>query len=352
MTKPAYLILYLISGKKIQNRLIKDDIETVIVDIYDLTLASFICETISVLFACCVTALVRSECQKSKVVIMCPNLIKFALIFATLVLDLWTVALINDNNVSQIFDKMVHNNCYTRDSERDITDLASNLEQVLTFGAIEAVIDFLAIAFDLCSYGLGGFEETSGIIFFAIHCVGIFFDIIISAVNFFGYVIPAFDVYNQQSDLDSRCYSFSYETNIDSDDTIVSTSIPINGTNATISQIFGKNNNQHDLIWQEITMVVLVSIAGCGFLMTCFGVGWEVCPDDPCKVFQGDPCKNFPRDPCMSVMGFASMFFVVLLLCMVGGLLLVFLVEPWLVIAFVVLFFALCYCGIYALCRA
>ena len=238
---------------------------------------------------------------------------------------------------------MVNNNCYTRDSERDISELASNLEQVLTFGLVEAVIDFLALVFDGCSLYLGGLEESKGIIAFVIHCVGIFFDIIISAVNFFAFVIPAFDVYNQQNDFESRCYSFEHDTN-DNIDTYTTTTSPTTSpttnptTNPTANPTTNpttipttsttSTNNEDDLLWQEITMIVFACLAGCGCLFVCFGAVW---------IFLNDVWNN-NNTVCFS-------FFCGITVCMGGGLLMVFLVEPWLVIAFIVIF--VCGCGFF-----
>ena len=165
---------------------------------------------------------------------------------------------------------MVNNNCYTRDSERSIAELASNLEQILTFGAIEAIIDFLALIFDCCSMKLGGFEDTLGIVAFAVHGVSIFFDIILSAVNFFGYVIPAFDTYNKQDDLESRCYSFTYGFDSNSN---VSAIIPASdafGYSTTIIHDGDASNDELSLGY--ILLIVFGSCTACGCVCLC--VAW------------------------------------------------------------------------------
>ena len=186
--------------------------------------------------------------------------------------DLWTVALINDNDVSTIFTGMVNNNCYTRDSERDITELASNLEQILTFGIIESIIDFFALIFDGCSCALGGLEDKFGMVAFVIHGVSVFFDIIISSINFFAYVIPAFDAYNKQNDLSSRCYTFTYgyQDTTDTIDTSFTTTFNYSSINETMMPPFHNNGNNDEFTWwPAIVMLAFFCVFGCLCLCWC-----------------------------------------------------------------------------------
>lgn len=295
------------------HRLLKDDIDNVIVLVYDLTLASFVCEVISLIFGCCaVVAFTYFESENGSFGL---NAIKFVLIFATLVLDLWTVGLINENNVSQIFSRMVSNDCYTRDSERDITNLASNFEQVLTFG--EAVIDFLALCFDGCACHLGGVDEAMETIPFVIHGVSVFFDIVISAINFFAYVIPAFDVYNKQNDIESRCYSFEYGTSSHDTYHIDTTLTPT---------VDNENQDDSQLLWQQMTMIVLASIVS----FTC--LIW-VCVEVCCKMYCNEAVERHWNE--------LRLLFLCMPIGMGVGLFLVLLIDPWFVIVFIIL----CVCG-------
>ena len=245
--------------------LIKNDIDDIISWIYDFTLTSFVCESISLLLGCCV---VGAFVMRNSKIGFGVNIIKILLIISTLVLDIWTVVLIDSNDVSQIFQGLVNNDCFTRDSERDIAELASNVDQILTFGIVEAVIDFLALLFDGCSMCFGFYvnnrPEVSGIVTFAMNGISVFFDVTISAINFFGYVIPAFDTYNKQHDAESRCYSFAaeslYNSSVNDHNTPYTTTTKINSSNG--------NNNNDQVSGDQVAMIVLTCIV----LLACSGM--------------------------------------------------------------------------------
>ena len=167
---------------------------------------------------------------------------KTILIAATFCIDLSTVAIIAFSGASNTFNGMVNNNCYTRDGERDITELASNFEYVLWIGLGEALFNTAALVSGCIarSYEIAQ-EKEIGKFAFGSHIFCVLIDIALSIINFAVFVVPAFNAYKKQDDLESRCYSFIYG----------------NGTN---------ENSSDYLSSAETAAIGFGSIAACGCL--------------------------------------------------------------------------------------
>ena len=178
-----------------------DDTDYILLLIYLFTMFSFISESIGIILAAIIYYFAHDKTSPWKYA----GYVTCIFITISVVLDWFTVGIIDQNNIVDNFDNLVSYQCYTRDAERDVAELASNLEQILVLGVIEGLMDLIDLFFDISSLASRYKDNEKGHYLMIIHLVLYVLDLILSIINFALFAQPAFDQYNALSSND-QCY--------------------------------------------------------------------------------------------------------------------------------------------------
>ena len=186
-----------------RDNLTQEQILDAITWIRDLAVAMFIIDTIMVIIAFCVWAgmLITKDTEKMhyiKLITACATIID-------IIFTCFSIGIIVGNNLIDELGNLYNHNCYSDETVEDILGLKEQLSQVLILDGLEAALDFMGLMM-LC-VGLVCHIEKCGQTADSIHGVLFGLDWILIIVNFFAFVLPAFEAFTAiYNDTSLLCY--------------------------------------------------------------------------------------------------------------------------------------------------
>ena len=170
-----------------ENDIISNDVDGIIRDIFGLTIASFSCILLVLVMGICgfLMAVIDSDSSCGTIFL---TILKIVLSVATLIVDIVTIAFVNDNQLPSLFSGMVSNDCLTINDENDVSDLASYLQNILIFSVIEMILGIITLVCDLFIIFVSVGYKGADVKVLGTNCISIVINIILSGINVYMFV--------------------------------------------------------------------------------------------------------------------------------------------------------------------